>query len=337
MKVLILTEGGTNIGFGHIARCLALCQAFEERGVIPRFLINGDASINDMLKGQDYRIFDWIREKEQLQQMLQGAEVVVIDSYLANPGFYREISKKTKISVYIDDNMRLKYPDGILINGNIYAEELNFPKKNGIIYLLGCRYTPLRKEFWDVPKKTINETVKEIMVTFGGNDAKGMTPIVLQLLIKNYPDLIKKVVLEKAFSNSIEIEKLRDSRTELIYGPNALAMRQLMLDADIAISSGGQTLYELAMLGIPSIAIAVAKNQLNNVKYWQKVGFVNYAGDWRNKGNIIKGVCKQLDKLNDCETRKKSSAIGSEFIDGQGCLRAVDFLLKLKWRKINGR
>ena len=31
MKVFIITEGTKNTGFGHIARCLSLYQAFEEK------------------------------------------------------------------------------------------------------------------------------------------------------------------------------------------------------------------------------------------------------------------------------------------------------------------
>ena len=40
MKVFIITEGSKNIGFGHITRCISLYQAFEERGIIPEFIIN---------------------------------------------------------------------------------------------------------------------------------------------------------------------------------------------------------------------------------------------------------------------------------------------------------
>ena len=31
MKVFIITEGGKDIGFGHITRCFSLYQAFEEK------------------------------------------------------------------------------------------------------------------------------------------------------------------------------------------------------------------------------------------------------------------------------------------------------------------
>jgi len=40
LKAFIITEGSKNIGFGHITRCISLYQAFEERGIIPEFIIN---------------------------------------------------------------------------------------------------------------------------------------------------------------------------------------------------------------------------------------------------------------------------------------------------------
>jgi hypothetical protein len=44
MDVLILTEGGKNTGFGHIIRCISIYQAFEECGINPVLIINGDES-----------------------------------------------------------------------------------------------------------------------------------------------------------------------------------------------------------------------------------------------------------------------------------------------------
>jgi spore coat polysaccharide biosynthesis predicted glycosyltransferase SpsG len=39
ISVLILTEGGREAGFGHITRCTALYQAFEERGIFTEFIV----------------------------------------------------------------------------------------------------------------------------------------------------------------------------------------------------------------------------------------------------------------------------------------------------------
>jgi UDP-2,4-diacetamido-2,4,6-trideoxy-beta-L-altropyranose hydrolase len=45
-------------------------------------------------------------------------------------------------------------------------------------------------------------------------------------------------------------------------------MKHAMLETDIAISNGRQTLYKLVRVGVPTIAIGVAENQLGNIKEW---------------------------------------------------------------------
>ena len=65
-RICIITEGVENIGFGHITRCTSLYQAFEEKGIIPEFIVNGDDSILDLLSDKKYRIFNWIEKQENL-------------------------------------------------------------------------------------------------------------------------------------------------------------------------------------------------------------------------------------------------------------------------------
>ncbi|GAG12579.1 unnamed protein product, partial [marine sediment metagenome] len=227
MKVFIITEGGKNIGFGHITRCLSLYQAFEERGIKPRFIINGDKDIEYLLKDVNYQIFNWLNEKNKLFKKIKDADIAIIDSYLADVSVYNTLSDLIKTPVYVDDNKRLDYPDGVVLNRNIHAETLNYPKKNGITYLLGPRYTPLRKEFWEVPEKKIKENIESIMITFGGDDAKNMTPKILVFLNNNYPNLIKNIIIGKAFQNIDDIKKRADKNTNLIYYPDAEKMKEV--------------------------------------------------------------------------------------------------------------
>jgi len=71
MKVCILTEGGRNIGFGHITRCVSIYQAFEERGILPLLIINGDETVKDLLQNKNYRIFDWLSDHSLLFELLK--------------------------------------------------------------------------------------------------------------------------------------------------------------------------------------------------------------------------------------------------------------------------
>ena len=327
MKVFILTEGGKDIGFGHITRCLSLYQAFEERGIKPKFIVNADNNIEYLLKDVNYQIFNWLEERNKLFEMVKDTDIAVIDSYLADISLYNKIANLVKIPVYIDDNKRLDYPKGIVLNGNIHAETLNYPKKDGIIYLLGTKYTPLRKEFWEVPEKKIKEKIENIMVTFGGDDAKNMTPKILAFLNDKYPNLIKNVIIGRAYQDVDEIKKCADKNTNLIYYPDAEKMKKIMLKSDIAISAGGQTLYELARVGVPTIGICVAENQLGNIKEWEKIGFLEYAG-WYKDDNILLKINKLLKKMEDVELRKFKSKLGRNFLNGSGSMRVIYTLLK---------
>ena len=95
-------------------------------------------------------------------------------------------------------------------------------------------------------------------------------------MLKN-EDFTKKVIIGNSFDNVGEIEEFDD---ELIYSPDSRQMLEAMESTDLAISSAGQTLYELARVGVPTIAVGVVDNQINNIKNWQKQGFIEFAGFW---------------------------------------------------------
>ncbi len=327
IKVYIITEGSSSIGFGHITRMLSIYQAFEEKGIKPKFIINGDDTILDLIKDTEYEIYNWLENKDKLLSEIKNTDIAIIDSYLANKELYERISKVVKVPVYYDDNNRINYPCGVVVNGNIYAKELDYPKKDCIKYLLGLEYLPLRKEFWEVPEKKIKDKVESIMITFGGDDLRNLTPKVLNFLTKNYPNLNKYVVIGKGFKNIQEIENVADGKTNLIFNADAKKMKEIMLKSDIAISAGGQTLYELIRVGVPTISIIVVDNQINNVRKLEKIGSIENAGLWNEK-NLFNKLRDYIEKLiHNVDARKKLVEVGKRYIDGRGVFRLVRVLL----------
>lgn len=327
MKITILTEGSEEIGFGHVMRCTSLYQSFEERGITPLFIVNGDKTLNDFLNDKNYELFNWLNERERLFNLLKDSDVIVIDSYLADYEIYEMISKLSNVPIYVDDNNRIQYPSGIVLNGSIFVEELNYPHKTDVDYLVGTRYIPLRKEFWSIPEKEINPNIETVMITFGGDDLMDVTPKILKILTENFPNVNKKVIIGNGFKNKEKIELLKDKKTELIYGPDADGMLSNMLEADIAISAGGQTIYELARVGVPTIGIAVVGNQINNVNYWSKVGFLESL-TILNGEILSEDLINNLKGLEDNNIRKKMSDIGKSYVDGFGARRVAEESLK---------
>lgn len=327
LKVFILTEGGQHVGLGHIMRCTSLCQAFEKMGVAAVFVVNGDESAVGLLGSTKSHIFDWLEDRERLFSIIEGADVVIIDSYLADMTCYDKIAEIVRLQVCIDDNMRIEYPKGIVINGSIGAENMDYPLKDGVTYFLGTEYMPLRREFWAVPEKEIKKNIETIMVTFGGNDMRNLTPRTMKSLALDYPGLTKKVIIGMGFTNVRQIEEAKDDRTDLTYYPDAAGMKKVILESDLAVSAGGQTLYELARCGVPTIAISVAGNQSANIEGWHKAGFIEYAGQWTDEG-ILDNIADKINALDNEGTRKKKAEIGRNLVDGHGAVRAVQSCLK---------
>jgi len=323
MKVFIITEGGENIGLGHITRCTSIYQAFEEAGIKPQLIVNGDQTVGDLLTDKSCKVFNWLNDRKALLAAVQNADIVFVDSYLADYDLYEKLSSVVKTAVYIDDNVRLNYPKGFVLNGAIFAEQMRYPKRKEVNYLLGAQYAPLRKEFWDISDKPIRDNLETVLITFGGIDSHNVTPKVLKLLKDAYPALLKKVIISKSFQNIAEIEKLKDSNTELVYYPNAAQMRKVMLESDIAISAGGQTLNELARVGVPTIGICIAENQSQNIEGWRKSGFLKYAG-WCSEANLEQRLKNFLRYLTSKRIRMRMSKIGRKVIDGQGYKRIIN-------------
>ena len=217
MKISIVTECNNNTGFGHLARCISLFQAFEEQESSPEFIVNGDSRIENLLEGKRYQVFDWLEEKKRLFKLLGKSEVVIVDSYLADRDFFQHISESIRTPVYLDDNKRLDYPRGIVLNGGILAEGLGYPDRKDMTYLCGTQYIALRKPFWEISAKEIKKDAESVMITFGSGDTRGLTPKILRLLNDNYPGLRKNVIVGRTFRDIAQIEKIAGSNAALFY------------------------------------------------------------------------------------------------------------------------
>lgn len=309
MKILILTEGGEMIGFGHITRCVALSEALEERGIITELIANGDNSILDFIKYKNFQRFDWIKNKEKLFHNIAKSDFVVIDSYLAEKSIYDKISEVTDGKILmIDDYNRIDYPKGIVVNPSTYGDKLDYLRKSDAVYLLGKDYIIFRKEFWNVPEKKISKKVKNVLITFGGRD--------------NY-DLANKIAnfLKEKFDIKIYIVNVKNNKL------TSKEMLNLMLESDVCVSGGGQTTYELARVGVPTIGICFAENQLGNLTSWEQIGILKNVG-WFNDEKLFPTIGKIFNDLG-YESRLKMSKTGKEYFDGQGSKRIAEEIVKI--------
>ena len=304
-KVLIFTEGGEDIGFGHITRCLSLCQAFESAGVKAQMVVKGKRLPVELFDNADFRIMDWI---ERADEFAGSPDIVIIDSYLASLEVYLKFSRRKNIKLaVIDDYKRLNYPPSIIINPSLYGGKIDYGPSDATV-LAGREYIILRREFWDVEEKIINKNVKNILVTLGGtNESRRIYPAI--------EGLNREYGLNISYVNPAE---------GIL---PAVRIKALMAGADIAISGGGQTIYELARAGLPAIAVCFAQNQLANLNAAGKEGIVDFVG-WYDQRDLSFKLKEALGRLFSYELRREMSRKGRECVDGRGAKNIVKRLLE---------
>ena len=264
MKIFLITESSAKVGFGHLSRCISLYHAFKEKNIDAFFIIDNEEVIKNLIPDVFLNVFNWQENSRKLYDLIEGADVAIIDSYSFNESVAQEISNIIKLPVFIDDNNRINYPRGIVINSSVHAKDTEYPDNPEIYYLLGAEYAMLRKEYWDSPQRLPKKEIETVMITMGINDLRNITPKIINYLNKELPTLKMNVILGKYFQNFEEINEFEIKNCRLIFHPNAEEMRNTMLSSDVAITAGGQTSYELVSLNIPTIIITVADKVISN-------------------------------------------------------------------------
>lgn len=320
-KLTILCDGGKEVGFGHITRCLSISYAFEQNGFTSEFIVNGDDSISSLLT--TYTLLEWQNEP-QLALKLSQSSLLLIDSMFASKEKLLELENTNIPLIFIDDEKQMNVLNrGFVIDWTVMSEKRwkLLEQKKDVVYLLGSSYTPLRKEFAEAKKTVIKEKLENILVTFGGSDVRNLTPKILQELTKNFPHLRKDVIIGPGYDNIESIEALKDDNTNLLLHVDAKKMIELMQNADIAIASGGQTLYELSFIGTPTIAILVVENAKDDTQGWDEIGSVKSLG-WYENPHLLEELSDTIRFLQDKDVRLKmqESAKGALRNDGASYL-----------------
>jgi len=329
----VVTEGGKTFGFGHITRCLSISTIFKQHGFDIHFIVNGDRSISSVLNDTKHTIFDWSNKKEKLLEILSKSSLVLIDSIEITNEQILEIQSLKKDTIFIDDEKRRNILDyGFVVDWTVLSDEKEYftPKKENITYLLGSKYTPLREEFKTAKQNVIGEDIKSIMVTFGGADVRDLTPKILKNLADNFPNIQKNIIIGSGFTNIKKIESFKDANTNLIFNAETSTMINLMQNSDLAIASGGQTLYELARIGTPTIAILLVENAKDDTLGWQRVGSVINIG-WYNDEKLLANLNDAIVSLREKNARLQMQNKAKKYINPNGALTLVNTILeKLK-------
>lgn len=340
-RIFFRVDMNRTIATGHVMRCLSVADAVRDYGGDVSFIC-ADHEGEDLIRLRGYRVFvletDWADLDSELPVLLsllesQKVDTLVIDSYFVTE-YYLERLKDRCFTVYIDDINRFLYRIDLLIcyaacwKTYRWKERYEEAVRNGSVsempqLLLGREYIPLRREFKDCPRKMISEQVNTLLILSGGSDnIRAIARILRTIPVEKFQRV--EVVCGEYYPDFDEIDRLyRDTNVNLRrFTPR---IKDFMDRADVAISAGGTMLYELGTVGVPTIAYALADNQVSNAEQMADDGLIFYAGDLRKKGveskirSLLLGCLDPLTRRNYSHRMRRS-------LDGRGAERIAEAL-----------
>ena len=335
MKLLIRADGNARIGTGHVMRCLSLAQGWKRSGGDAVF---GAAEITSSLEDRLRTAaipFSKINfpigsagDAEQTIQLAraQHADWVVADGYSFDAEYQQQIKQAGFRLLLLDDFGHAEhYFADLVLNQNLHANAALYSKREaGTRLLLGTGFALLRQEFaacqaW---KRDIPATARKVLVTLGGGDPDNVTGMVIEALAQ-WSEIEAKVVVG---GSNPYVEKLKSkicnqkSKIELIM--DAKNMPELMAWADVAIAAGGTTSWELAFMGLPSLVIVLADNQIDVAHRLDSEGVSINLGAFSKLGpEKIASALKSL--LEDAAQRSAMAHAGRQLVDGNGVGKVV--------------
>ncbi len=344
-NLIIRADVSVKIGTGHVMRCIALAQAWQDQDGDVTFMSHCDSeTLRQRILDEGFDFIpiekpypdpdDLHSTLEILSAMSQQLSAtrpwLVLDGYHFAPDYQKAIRGNGYKLLVIDDMAHLDhYHADILLNQNIQAPSLRYSYDKDTVKLLGCEYALLRREFLKYKdwKRKIPEKAQKILVTMGGSDPYNVTLKVIRALNSlNVTDLDVRIVVGPANPNIKSLENelhLSPFIFHLLHGVGD--MSELMAWADMAVSAGGSTCWEMCFMGLPTILIVTADNQEGIVAGLDEMGVGNSLG-WFSEVSVL-NISRSLNCIcQDHRTREMMSLRGNKLIDGNGASRVINVM-----------
>lgn len=343
MQLHIRADADGKIGAGHIMRCIALAQAWQDQGGEVTFISHCESdALKERIQSEGFRFIALAHASPDPYDLqftlstLKSESVnqknwLVLDGYHFTPEYQKAIRDEGIRLLVIDDMNHLPhYHADILLNQNIHAPDLKYHCDKDTTLLIGTRYVLLRREFLKYRdfKRQIPDRAKNILVTLGGADPDNVTLKVIEALkLLNEPDIQARIIIGPANPHQEMLRKAiapANFKAELL--TNLPNMPELMVWADLAISAGGSTCWELAFMGVPFLAIVLAENQRSIVFILDTKKVAINCGDG-NKSTTEKFSKSFSNILCNKEERSLMSSQGTQLNDGNGSMRVYSSLM----------
>jgi len=336
--LVIRADASIAMGTGHVMRCLALAQAWRHVGGNVIFVMaESTPAIERRLQVEGFEVVQSDhpsgseRDANNLAELSDKCDAawVAVDGYQFDSAYQYRIKDADFRLLWIDDTGHCApYCADFVLNQNSYAHPGMYPSCDSTL-LLGSRYALLREEFlpWRSWQRDFPLEARHLLITMGGSDPQNFTAHVLGALGKLDVDIEITVVIGGSNPQSEQLRRLVEHRRRKFQLQlDVKDISGLMARADLAISAAGGSCYELALLQVPMVLIALAENQRPTAWSLSKQGAAIDAGWFHDfDGEQLIEAVRRLTV--NCVLRRSLGQNARRMVDGNGAQRVCELLL----------
>ena len=351
--VWLRADGGYDLGFGHIKRCLSLAAELAQAGVTCKFACRrGSDRAAAQIRDHGYAVV-YLPERGGLwgeltalnDDKLFSGDAMVLDIS------HRDTSREASAIPKYFAGLRQRFPAVVMIDSLMHeclAAGFDLPVDLVVLpyagadgqavvsetpqYARGTDYFVLDPAF--AAASTVAhrppKTADRLLVTAGGSDPAGITTMTMNALdrLEEHP-LEVRIIIGPGYTNDTAVaaaDWAANSRhsVTIVRQPETLAGH--MAWCHMAVSASGLTKYELAATGTPAILLSINKHHAALNQSFDPCGAATHLGQVKHV--TAAALAKSIASLRgDRGARSAMSSAGRAMIDGRGAARLATMII----------
>jgi UDP-2,4-diacetamido-2,4,6-trideoxy-beta-L-altropyranose hydrolase len=351
MRVVFRVDASLQMGIGHVMRCLTLAIALKENGANVEFICRKhEGNLINKIRSNGFNVHElellvenkvektlfyshWldVTQQQDAKDCLSAlcsdkVNLLIVDHYGIDEDWQQYLQSYCDKLLVIDDLADRKHQCDILLDQTFGRQQSDYKDlvPASCELLLGSQFSLLRPEFakwrqYSLERRS-NLECKKLLINMGGVDANNVTELVLESLEAcDMPNNIEIIVVMGEMAPHLESvrARLNASSYRAVVKINVRNMAEIMANADIAIGASGSTTWERCCLGLPTIQIVAADNQIDIARNLASINAIKLINNLNDLSKNIEDMMKFIGKM---------SLVSSSVVDGRGVTRVRRFI-----------